>query len=339
ASGGLMTMNGNHSVNIGAITLNGGELSSGGFSDPTYGSYYLNGDVTAGTGTSTISAVNVASAGARTFTVASGGTLNVTGRLSGIYGALGVTKAGDGTMVLSGANTYTGATSVTLGTLALVGGSQTSPITVSSGAALGFTVGSPTTSTSTVTFSGATAKVTVSGSPAATTLMTASSISGIPVLDPAIPGFTLAIEGSGTLLNLKASGSPYTAWAGGFPGFSPTTGTLDFDKDGIQNLLEFVLGGNPKTNDSPSILPTVSASGSDLVVTFSRTDLSETEPVTVKVQTSSDQVIWADFATIGATSDIPSGYTVAENGAAADTVVATIPKAAATKKFARVSAE
>ncbi|MGL5018635.1 MAG: autotransporter-associated beta strand repeat-containing protein, partial [Luteolibacter sp.] len=43
ASGGLMTMNGNHSVNIGAITLNGGELSSGGFSDPTYGSYYLNG--------------------------------------------------------------------------------------------------------------------------------------------------------------------------------------------------------------------------------------------------------------------------------------------------------
>ena len=88
-------------------------------------------------------------------------------------GVLSVSKSGSGTWVLSGTNTYTGATSVTSGTLALVGGSQTSPITVSSGATLGFTLGSPTTSTSTVTFSGATAKVSVSGTPVAATLMTA----------------------------------------------------------------------------------------------------------------------------------------------------------------------
>jgi hypothetical protein len=134
-----------------------------------------------------------------------------------------------------------------------------------------------------------------------------------------------------------APGNPYATWAGGFPGFTPTTGTLDFENDGIANLLEFVLGGNPTTNDSPSIRPSVSASGSDLVVTFNRTDLSETQPVTVKVQTSPDLLIWTDFATIGATDG--SGYTVAENAAAADTIVVTIPKGVATKKFARVTAE
>jgi autotransporter-associated beta strand protein len=148
---------------------------------------------------------------------------------------------------------------------------------------------------------------------------------------------TLSISGNNLILTVTAGGSPYTTWAGGFPGFTPTTGTLDFENDGIQNLLEFVLGGNPTTNDSPSIRPTVNASGSDLVVTFNRTDLSETQPVTVKVQTSPDLVTWTDFATIGATDG--SGYTVAENAAAADTIVVTIPKAAATKKFARVTAE
>lgn len=87
---------------------------------------------------------------------------------SSLAGTNGLTKSGTGTVYLDpgagfSTNTYTGATSVNLGTLALVGGSQASPITVSSGAALGFTLGSPTTSSSTVTFSGATAKVSVTG--------------------------------------------------------------------------------------------------------------------------------------------------------------------------------
>ena len=131
--------------------------------------------------------------------------------------------------------------------------------------------------------------------------------------------------------------SAYADWAAGFPGFTPTTTTLDFENDGIQNLLEFVLGGNPTTNDSLSIRPSVSTSGTDLVMTFNRTDLSEDQPVTVKVQTSADLVNWTNFATIGAVSG--SGYTVAENGAAADTIVVTIPKAGAIRKFARVTAE
>jgi len=60
-------------------------------------------------------------------------------------------KSGNGTLALSGTiNTYTGATTVAAGTLALIDGSQASTITVSSGASLGFTLGSATTSSASV---------------------------------------------------------------------------------------------------------------------------------------------------------------------------------------------
>jgi autotransporter-associated beta strand protein len=48
----------------------------------------------------------------------SGGTLTVGGVISGSYG---VTKAGNGTLVLSGANSYTGPSTVSAGTLVLDG--------------------------------------------------------------------------------------------------------------------------------------------------------------------------------------------------------------------------
>ncbi len=216
-------------------------------------------------------------------------------------GTLGLIKTGSGTLTLSGANTYTDATSVTAGTLALVGGSQTSPITVNSGAALGFTLGSPTTSTSTVTFSGATAKVTVTGTPAAATLMTASNITGTPVLDPAIPGYELAIESGGTQLNLKASAPahPFNTWAtttNGLSGANAAAGA-DPDNDGINNAIEFVIGGQPNPANansmSSALLPTSTLDSSNLIFTYRRTDLSMTEPgIGINVEYGSDLNGW-----------------------------------------------
>jgi hypothetical protein len=109
-----------------------------------------------------------------------------------------------------------------------------------------------------------------------------------------------------------------------------------------------VLGGSPISNDSPSIQPTVNASGTDLVVTFKRSDLSEIAPATtVKVQLSADLVTWnpADDITIapgnagnpGPIGASNSSYTISNSGGF-DTVTVTVPKAAATKKFARVTA-
>jgi autotransporter-associated beta strand protein len=121
-AGGLLTQTAADNVNLGAVTLNGGTLSSNGLFDSFYGSYYLqqNFSVT-GSATSTISALAITSAGPRTFAVAAGSTLNVTGYFSNLYGDFGLIEAGGGTMILTGANTYTGATTISGGTLQIGG--------------------------------------------------------------------------------------------------------------------------------------------------------------------------------------------------------------------------
>ncbi|MFM8292365.1 MAG: autotransporter-associated beta strand repeat-containing protein, partial [Planctomycetia bacterium] len=70
--------------------------------------------------------------------VATSQTNGITGR---VYGTKGLDKVGDGTLVLSGSNTYSGATNVSAGTL-LINGNQasgTGAVTVASGATLGGT--------------------------------------------------------------------------------------------------------------------------------------------------------------------------------------------------------
>ncbi len=74
---------------------------------------------------------------APTFALSGGGVGN-TGAITGTPGLVpnvsgGLTKAGVGTVTLTGSNTYAGATNVTAGTLALAGGSIVSPVTVTSG--------------------------------------------------------------------------------------------------------------------------------------------------------------------------------------------------------------
>ena len=304
-----------------------------------------------GSGTLTLSNTNTYTGA----TLINGGTLLVNGNQSTATGVVTVDAAGTlgGTGTLGGATTVNGklAPGASVGQLTFTGGLTLGSLAANS---LQFELGANTTAGTTYdtvvtnvldigALDFADFQFTNTGALAAgayTLISSGAAITGsIGTASGSIGSLTgtLSISGNTLVLTVTAGGSPYTTWASGFPGFSPTTSNLDFENDGIPNLLEFVLGGNPTTNDSPSIRPTVSASGSDLVVTFNRTDLSETQPVTVKVQTSPDLVTWTNFATIGAIDG--SGYTVAENAAAADTIVVTIPKAAAAKKFARVTAE
>ena len=147
-----------------------------------------------------------------TYDLAAPLTLGSTGQVSGdgdatfrisgpVSGPGGFTKTGVATLTLEGTNTYTGPTTITNGTLALVGGSQASPITVGTGAFLGFTPGSPTSSTAAVTFNAGSA-VRITGTPilASNTLMTAASFAGIaPVPDSPVPGYQLLVDGGNTL--------------------------------------------------------------------------------------------------------------------------------------------
>jgi fibronectin-binding autotransporter adhesin len=136
--------------NVFNVVLAGGELAAGaGSVSPAFANWYINGGITAnGETTSTISASlgrTGVSGAALSMTVAAGSTLNVTGPIVNIVGANPLTKSGAGTLVLAAANTYTGATTVSAGTLQVGGGGTsgtlggaTSAIDVASDATLAF---------------------------------------------------------------------------------------------------------------------------------------------------------------------------------------------------------
>lgn len=243
----------------------------------------------------------------------------------------GLTKEGAGTLTLTGANTYTGATAVTAGALALEGGSHASPITVGNGASLGFTLGSPTVSTRPVTFSPG-SNVRISGtfiSPASYTLMTAASFSGTPVLESAPPGYTLVVEG-GTVLRLNPPvANGFALWAS-TPAFGLAAAdqdpTDDPDNDGILNLVEYALNGHPAVSD-PSILPTLNASGSTFVFSYQRLGDSVSDTTQI-FQYGSDVVGWTDVIVPVASATVGAATITVTNGSPADTVSISIPKPA-----------
>ena len=207
---------------------------------------------------------------------------------NGISGSGGITQAGTGTTILNSVNTYTGATAVNVGTLVLGGGSGKSPITVSGTAFLGFTPGSPVTSTSSVTLvSGAKIKVTTPPvTPNSYTLMTASGgITGTPVLNTAITDYTLALESGNTVLKLNytgAAGNPYDLWSGS------ATFDADANNDGVKNGLAWLLGATNKDANATGRLPIVSQSGGDLVLTFTCLKVAGRGSAVLKLQYSKD---------------------------------------------------
>jgi autotransporter-associated beta strand protein len=159
--GGLLQNSGSFFNTLGALTLNGGTLQANAVQPASGQSFALKGTVTvAGTSTSTITgngiALGAASVNGTTFVVNDGSAaadLLVTGVLRdgsgntfGTSQASSLTKAGAGTMVLTGSNTYSGTTTVSAGTLVVNGVNSTSNTTVAAGATLAGsgTVGSGT---------------------------------------------------------------------------------------------------------------------------------------------------------------------------------------------------
>ena len=141
---------------------------------------------------------------------------------------------------------------------------------------------------------------------------------------------TVATDGKVSFLSQGAASSPYDTWVSTFPFITAPADklpTADSDHDGLTNLMEFVLNGNPGTSD-PSIAPTLNASGSNFVYSFTRRDDSEAGS-TLQFQYGSDLTGWTS-ATIGAGSSVVGNATInITQNASTDAITVSVPKTVA----------
>ena len=205
--------------------------------------------------------------GAGTLHSGGGGTVTVnkasgTDTFSGVIsGGTGLIKAGAGTLVLAGTNTYSGATLVSGGALALHGNSRSAQIIVSAAAVLDLRAAPTATTTGSVSFDpGSTVSVLGTPSGQTVTLLTASGgISGTPSLLPAVPGYALVVNPNS--LVLQASGSTFSGW---LEGNDPTP----------QLLMNYALGGTGPLSSPALPVLTVDANGLTLTATVRNDDPS-----------------------------------------------------------------
>lgn len=157
---------------------------------------------------------------------------------------------------------------------------------------------------------------------------------------------TVTINGSGQVSFIAqgvAPASAYTTWMASFPAITAPADKLeaaDPDGDEIENLLEFVLNGNPSVSGQ-SILPTLNASGSDFVFNFTRRADSASEATQV-FEYSTNLVDWTTKAPIviptapGTSGPVTVGASTGTAPNQLQAVSITIPKGSDTQLFGRL---
>ncbi len=328
------------------ITLNGGILDLTGH--------------TIGNATNSINTLNFQS-----------GTLQ---NVAQINNGAGLTKTTSGTLILDGINTYTGATTVSAGTLAVSGtlsgtavtvnntntilsitgaGTLGSSLAVNAGAHLAIAVANTAATQPARSVSGAVTldsasvlDLTAAGTPAAGvyTLLGAGSLTTLPttINTPTLPAgttWTVSHPGDNSLVLTVAVAGGYDSWATtkGLDGTN-NGATQDPNKNGISNLLEYVLNGDPLNSESPAlILPVLNASGSNFVFSFTRLVQSTTDTTQV-FQYGTDLSGWTS---LNITAPTASEVALGTPSGGLQTVTVTISKSLAGpggKLFGRLQA-
>jgi autotransporter-associated beta strand protein len=223
---GTLFANGNLVLGAGSVTVSGGQIVSNGNGRILDNAFTLAGDLTlGGTFNLTISNSNQFGLGGATRTISvSDATLAIQGNV--ING--GIVKTGTGVLSLSGANTYSGTTSVAQGTLfiastaALPGWDTSGRYTVQSGAALGVGDGVSDAEIGTILGTG---NLSAGSTIAITTSTVASTLSA------AVNGIGLVKSGSNTLTLTGANTPTATTVSGGVlqVGAGGTVGSLSGD--------------------------------------------------------------------------------------------------------------
>ena len=260
---------------------------------------------TTGTVTHTINA-KVGLAASQIWTVNPNATLTVNGPVTDLIGSANFTKAGTGTLNLSGSNTYAGATTVNAGTLALgaTASLSTSSVELAAGGTLNTSAQTsfviPAATPVTVHLSGADAgsagRITAAGldithahmtltidsalDDMAYVLANYTSLTGTRFLSvTTVPGYSINYTyNNGTQIALVANLIPgFEPWAQTNitiprPG-ADSSPTGDPDGDGSNNLNEYAFGGNPlsATDNAKAfslVMPTSRNIGDELVLTI-----------------------------------------------------------------------
>ena len=276
---------------LGNVTLDGGTLTAND-GHATYGAFNINGDITS-TGTSTISAsggsvMMLTSQGANGVNTASNvtvtsGTLTISAPLGDLAVAeskiSSLAKAGAGTLVLSGANFFTGGTTVSAGTLELTDNAQ-----------LKFVLGATSGTNSSISGAGT---VTLDGDFVIDTLAADGLLSGTWLVENVTSltgayGTTFTVVGFADIgsnkwektvgskkytfdettgiLTLETPG--YSSWAS-----TNTAGPNlddDHDNDGVPNGIEYFIGGPTGNTTGFTPLPGVIDTAGVLSVTWTK---------------------------------------------------------------------
>jgi autotransporter-associated beta strand protein len=303
-----------------AIDLNGGELRTPSIrvADREQGpnnSAWLtfNGGTLKATGADNADFITTYGGGQNTFVASGGAIIDTNGLNIGILvnlldagGGGGLTKQGAGTLTLSGTYSYSGATYVEAGTLALTTATlnDNAVVDIASTAVINLPVGS-TDTVADFLING------VSQGPGTwNSANTGGRITGGSLVVPAV--------------------DPFQAWIDPF-NVDPETAEGDPDKDGIANLLEYVLQGGDPSASNPGILPTLNASGVNFVFTYSRRTAATGTTQVFQYSPDLGVTPW-----IGLTIPGGSGVTVTDLGGGIEQVEITVPKDANTKLFGRL---
>ena len=307
-------------------------------------------------------------AGASVLTIGDNDTSSsFSGVISNTTGTLAITKIGTGTLNLSGANSYSGNTTVNAGTLVLADNAQLKFVT---GATSG--VNNTVSGAGTITIDGDFNIDTTLTEAAALTSGSWTLVDVSTLVETFNPSFSILGAGwseAGNVWSKIVGGRKYTfdeatgiltlasyaSWINGF--FPGETNPLiigagaDPDFDGIANSVEMVIGGNPVTGMDTALLPTIELvtdpvstptipAGNYLLFTYRRSDLSVAAGVTADCETDADLVApWtAATGAPGVVIQVDDNATFTPPAATdTDRVRVYVPRGANTKLFGRLN--
>lgn len=240
-----------------------------------------------------------------------------------ISGTGGFSHLSTASVTLNVANTYTGNTLVTQGTLVVTNPNfaDTSTVTIGNFGASPAILNLPNAGNDTI------ASLIIDGVPQASGFVYGNSASVLPVIA------TDAITGPGTL-TVTTAVSDYDSWIGLYPSITgdDKLPTADPDNDGLVNQQEFAFGLIP--NSGASVNPiTIQLDNTSGTFSYQR---RATTGLTYKILTSTDLVAWPEDTT-ATLSQVP-GPVVSGNQTVVVTLTGVKPLTDA-KLFVRVAAQ